>query len=616
MLGADHHGYVGRLRAIAACAGDDPDDNIEVLIGQLVKILKDGDEVRMSKRAGNIVTLEDLVDAVGVDAARYALARYPVDSPLTSTSTCITPQTNDNPVFYVQYAHARISSVLRNAAELGHRAASSTPSTRRCSTHEREGDLLGALGEFPRVVASAAELREPHRVARYLEELAGVVPPLLRRLPGAAAGRRAGRPTLNRARLWLCEATRQRAGQRPRPARRHRPRADVAVRDAPSRAAARATHASHGSRPARAPAGPERARPAGLVVGRRTRRRRGADRRRASTCATWRASSAPRPTSSTRPTSAPGAAAWREAFAGGDVYYAGKAFLSTRSPAGSPRRASASTSAPAASWRSRCAPASRRRGSPSTATTSRSPSSTARSTPASAGSSSTRSTRSTGSAALADRRGRSRPRVLVRVTVGVEAHTHEFIATAHEDQKFGFSLAGGDAAEAVRRVLDERSLELVGLHSHIGSQIFDTAGFEVAAHRVVGLPREMRDEHGVELPELDLGGGFGIAYIADGRPGRRSLRSPRQLREIVERECAARARRAAASVEPGRAIVGPTTFTALRGRHGQAGRRRRRLSHLRQRRRRHERQHPHRAVRRRLHRARWRRRRSSAAAAC
>ncbi|GAA1252515.1 diaminopimelate decarboxylase [Kitasatospora nipponensis] len=163
-------------------------------------------------------------------------------------------------------------------------------------------------------------------------------------------------------------------------------------------------------------------------------------------------------------------------------------------------------------------------------------------------------------AAIAGAQGVRQP-VLIRVTVGVEAHTHEFIATAHEDQKFGLSLSGGAAAEAVRRVLAEPALELRGIHSHIGSQIFDTAGFEVAARRVVGLLAEVRDEHGVELPEIDLGGGLGIAYTSEDDP-RTPAEIATALDAIVRRECAAAGLTTPRlSVEPGRAIVGPTAFT-------------------------------------------------------
>ncbi|WP_300682416.1 arginine--tRNA ligase [Nocardioides sp.] len=171
LLGADHHGYVGRLRAMAACVGDDPDRNIEVLIGQLVKIMRDGVEVKLSKRAGNIVTLNELAEEIGVDALRYSLARYPADSPLTLDIAEITKSSSDNPVYYVQYAHARMSSILRNAVDLG-----IEPATDHLEllAHDAEGELLRALAEFPRVVASAANLREPHRVARYLEETAGM----------------------------------------------------------------------------------------------------------------------------------------------------------------------------------------------------------------------------------------------------------------------------------------------------------------------------------------------------------------------------------------------------------------------------------------------------------
>ena len=173
MLGADHHGYVGRLKAIAACAGDDPDYNIHVLIGQMVKIMEGGEELKLSKRAGTIITLEELVEKVGVDAARYTLVRYPVDTPMVMDVDVLKRRTNENPVYYVQYAHARICAVLRNVTELNipygieHLNA-------QVLVHERERELIGALGEFPRVVAGAAELREPHRIARYVEELAGI----------------------------------------------------------------------------------------------------------------------------------------------------------------------------------------------------------------------------------------------------------------------------------------------------------------------------------------------------------------------------------------------------------------------------------------------------------
>ncbi|MSX52812.1 MAG: arginine--tRNA ligase, partial [Actinobacteria bacterium] len=155
MLGADHHGYVGRLKATAACAGDDPEYNIDVLIGQLVKIMEGGQEVKLSKRAGTIITLEELVEKTGVDAARYTLIRYPVDTPMVMDIDLLKRNTNENPVYYVQYAHARIVAVLRNAAELNISVdlKSFDPSQ---LTHDRENELLGKLAEFPRVVASAA----------------------------------------------------------------------------------------------------------------------------------------------------------------------------------------------------------------------------------------------------------------------------------------------------------------------------------------------------------------------------------------------------------------------------------------------------------------------------
>jgi arginyl-tRNA synthetase len=169
MLGADHHGYVGRLRSIAYCAGDDAGQTLEVLIGQLVKLVQNGEELRLSKRAGTIVTLDDFVDLVGVDAGRYSLARWSADTPLTLDIAEITRKSNENPVYYVQYAHARTRNAARNAESFGIGLDVFEPDL---LTSPYEAALLTALGEFPRVVSTAAELRAPHRVARYLEDLA------------------------------------------------------------------------------------------------------------------------------------------------------------------------------------------------------------------------------------------------------------------------------------------------------------------------------------------------------------------------------------------------------------------------------------------------------------
>src|SRR5690606_8682471 len=167
LLGADHHGYVHRLKAVAGAAGEDPEKNVQVLIGQMVSI----GGARLSKRAGNIIEMDDLLDWLGTDALRYSLERSPADSPLDLDPELLQKRTNDNPVFYVQYAHARTHNVARNAADSGVDRSEFAPQT---LTHETEAALLGALQEFPRIVAFAAEVREPHRIARYLEELAGL----------------------------------------------------------------------------------------------------------------------------------------------------------------------------------------------------------------------------------------------------------------------------------------------------------------------------------------------------------------------------------------------------------------------------------------------------------
>lgn len=204
MLGADHHGYIARLKAAAAALGDDP-DTVEVLIGQMVNLVRDGQPVRMSKRAGTVITLDDLVEAIGVDAARYVLIRSSVDSPIDIDLALWSSASSENPVYYVQYAHARLCALARNAADLG--IAADTAHLDLLS-HDKEGTLIRNLGEFPRVLQSAASLRESHRVCRYLEDLAGDyhrfydscrVLPMGDEEPG----------DLHRARLALCEATRQ-----------------------------------------------------------------------------------------------------------------------------------------------------------------------------------------------------------------------------------------------------------------------------------------------------------------------------------------------------------------------------------------------------------------------
>ena len=205
MLGADHHGYVQRLMAMTAAFGDEPYVNLQILIGQMVNLVKDGTPLRMSKRAGTIVTMEDLVEIVGVDAARYALTRSSADSNLDIDLDVLQKRTNDNPVFYVQYAHARTHNVGRNAADSGVDRSAFAP---ELLTHETESALLGALQEFPRVVAFAAEVREPHRVARYLEELASLYHRWYDNCRVTPLGDEEV-TDLHRTRLWLNDATGQ-----------------------------------------------------------------------------------------------------------------------------------------------------------------------------------------------------------------------------------------------------------------------------------------------------------------------------------------------------------------------------------------------------------------------
>ncbi len=204
MLGADHHGYIARLKAIASSLGEDP-ATVEVLIGQMVNLVRDGQPVRMSKRAGTVITLDDLVEAIGVDAARYSLTRSSVDTPIDIDLALWSSASAENPVYYVQYAHARLSALARNAAELG-----LIPDTSNLEllTHEKEGALIRNIGEFPRVLKTASALREPHRVSRYLEDLAGDYHRFYDSCRVLPMGDEEANE-LHTARLALCQATRQ-----------------------------------------------------------------------------------------------------------------------------------------------------------------------------------------------------------------------------------------------------------------------------------------------------------------------------------------------------------------------------------------------------------------------
>ncbi|MDT5093175.1 MAG: arginyl-tRNA synthetase [Mycobacterium sp.] len=204
MLGADHHGYIARLKAVAASLGEDP-ATVEVLIGQMVNLVRDGQPMRMSKRAGTVITLDDLVDAIGVDAARYSLTRSSVDTPIDIDLALWSSASNENPVYYVQYAHARLSAIARNAAELGLIADTGHLDL---LTHDREGTLIRNIGEFPRVLKTAAAQREPHRVNRYLEDLAGDYHRFYDTCRVLPQGDEPPNE-LHTARLALCQATRQ-----------------------------------------------------------------------------------------------------------------------------------------------------------------------------------------------------------------------------------------------------------------------------------------------------------------------------------------------------------------------------------------------------------------------
>jgi arginyl-tRNA synthetase len=209
MLGADHHGYIGRMKAMSACFGDDPAKNLEILIGQLVNLVRDGEPVRMSKRAGTVVTLEDFVDALGVDATRYALARYSSDSPIDLDVELWTSASRENPVYYVQYVAARTASIARTAADAGLTRGEPDAFQPELLSSERANDLLKALGEYPDTVVRSAELREPHHIARLLEKIAGAYHRWYDE-PDSRVVPKGDEPITDghRARLWLNDATR------------------------------------------------------------------------------------------------------------------------------------------------------------------------------------------------------------------------------------------------------------------------------------------------------------------------------------------------------------------------------------------------------------------------
>ena len=516
LLGADHHGYINRLKAIAACAGDDKEHNIEVRIGQLV-------DLNGVKRAqGNIIELRDLVSWIGTDAIRYSLARYPADSPLSIEGEELRKQTNENPVFYVQYAHARTSNVHRLAAEDGVRLEDGfDPSL---LTHENEAALLAILGDFP-----GSSPRPPgcgsRTVARYLEDLAGRLHKWYDTCRIRPMTHDEEVTDLHRTRLWLNDATRQVLATALTCLGSRLPSACESGARTMRAHEAGALHAEGYGGPPHWLPWPSDVMELLPQLWPQTVRRDGSGRlevggvdvvtiaREFGTAAyvideeDFRAR----------------ARAFREDFAApfsevgaSTSTTRARPSCAARSPAGSPRRASASTSAPVASSPWPSAP-SRRADRP--ARNNKSLAEIQQALEYGVGRIVVDSFEEIDRiAAVATELGVRAP-VMVRVTVGVEAHTHEFIATAHEDQKFGFSLAGGHAAEAVERILGHsQALDLQGLHSHIGSQIFDTSGFEVSARRLIALHAQVAEKHGVHLPEMDLGGGFGIAYTSEHTP--------------------------------------------------------------------------------------------------
>ena len=565
LLGADHHGYVGRLRAMAACVGDDPDVTLDVLIGQLVKILQGGAEMKLSKRAGTIVTLDELAEEIGVDALRYSLARYPADSPLVLDVAEITKASNDNPVYYVQYAHARTCRMMaqrrrpRDVAARRLRPVTAVPRARR-------RPAAGAR-RVPRVVAQrgraagAAPGRALPRGARRRPSTVGTTP----RSAGCCPQGDAPVTPANEARLMLVVATRDRHRQRARPARRLRSRSGCEVGMRAHEAGwAHAAVSVRGPAWLREPEDPNALVP--QLWSRTARKVDGALE-----------VGGVRLTDLVAEHGSPAyvldeedfrarARAFRDGFADCDVYYAGKAFLCTT----------------VARWIAEeglsldvC---------------------------------------SGGELAVAERAGFPMDRVgfhgnnktVAELSRAVELGVGRIVVDSfHEIERLVALVAatrpvgshgrreGDGPGDRGRRgahprvhrhrprgpevrLLDQQrrragrrrarsttrpGLELLGLHSHIGSQIFDSSGFEVAARRVLALHAQISSEIGVELPELDLGGGFGIAYTTQDDPSD-AAQLAIEMTKIVRDECKARDLEVPRlSIEPGRAIAGPAMCT-------------------------------------------------------
>jgi arginyl-tRNA synthetase len=588
LLGADHHGYVGRLKAIAACAGDDPNHNIQVLIGQLVNLMRGGDPVRLSKRAGTIITLDELVDVVGVDAARYSLARSSTDSPLTLDIDEISPAGTGQPGLLRAVRPRPHREPAAQRRRDGHRQGRFQARTARTREGNRtpQGRRRLPTGGHHRGRTQRAPPRGP------LPRGTGDhLPPVLRQLPRLPRGDEA--PTdLTRARLWLVEAARIVLGQRPGPARGQRTRTDVGKACAHTKPALCTETWEREGRPGSAH------RRTSTHSNRRCGRRR-SERSDAGSLTIGGLDVRDLAAAHGTPAYLLDEAdvrercrRFRDAFKGADVFYAGKAFLckamvriiaeeglhldvcsggelATALAAGFPPERIGlhgnNKSPPNCARRREQRRPDRRR--------------LVRGDRAPHRHRTRNRDQTTHHGPRHRRRGGAHPRV----------HRHRA-----RGPEVRFLLFGGAASAAVEQIIKADVLELTGLHSHIGSQIFDVSGFELSARRLLQLHKQIRDQHQRELPEMDLGGGFGIAYTTQDDPAEPADLGA-ALFGLVKRECDALGIRPAADQHrTGPGDRRPGHVHAVRGGHRQG---RRRDPHLRQRRRRDERQHPHGAVR-------------------